>query len=108
MRNVRNRRLLGIAAALMLAGGSYAAGRATASIGPSGPVQAAFAARSYSPGSRAVLQLRGHAASLLVRFYRAGAGSSGLLDGQPVAAGMTVERPGSSLGLKIGNWPSGL
>jgi hypothetical protein len=108
MSSLRNRRVLGIAAALMLAGGSYAAGRATASVGPSGPVQAAFAARSYAPGSRAVLELRGRAASLRVRLYRAGAGSSGPLDGQPVAAGIQVERPGSTLGLRIGNWPSGL
>ena len=50
MKTVRNRRLLGVAAAVMLAGGSYAAGRATASAGGSGPVKAAFAARSYPPG----------------------------------------------------------
>src|SRR5579862_5700689 len=108
MKRLRNRRFLGIAAALILAGGSYAAVRAAASGGPSGPVQVAFAARSYSPGSRAVLDLYGHARSLDVRFYRAGAGSSGKLDGQPVAAEMRVERPGSTLRLKLGNWPSGL
>jgi hypothetical protein len=108
MTSSRNRRLLGITTALILAGGSYAAGRATASAGPSGPVQAAFTARSYSPGSRAVLELLGHASSLRVQLYRAGAGSSGLLQGQPVAPAVSVERPGGTLGLKIGDWPSGL
>src|SRR2546423_6803269 len=108
MSSLRNRRLLGVAAALMLAGGSYAAGRATASTGRARQVQAAFAARSYSPGSRAVLELRGHAPSLRVRFYCAGAGHSGLLDGQPVDTDLRIERPGSTLRLKIGNWPSGL
>jgi hypothetical protein len=108
MSSSRNRRLLGIAAALMLAGGSYAAGRASAATGRAGPVQAGFAARSYAPGSRAVLELLGHASSFRVQLYRAGAGNSGLLRGRPVAAAMSVDRPGSTLGLRIGEWPSGL
>jgi hypothetical protein len=105
---LRDRRFLGIAAALLLAAGAYAVTRATASGGQSGPVQAAFAARSYSPGSRAVLDLYGHAARLSVRFYRAGAGSSGQLDGQPVTARQRFERPGSTVALRLGSWPSGL
>jgi hypothetical protein len=105
---LRDRRFLGLAAALVLAGGAYAAARATASGGQSGPVQVAFAARSYSPESSAVLDLYGHAQRLTVRFYRAGGGSSGLLDGKPVTAKTGIERPGSTLHLKIGNWPSGL
>jgi hypothetical protein len=108
MNTLRNRRLLGVVAALMLVGGSYAAGRATASPGASGPVEAAFAARSYSPGSRAVLHLRGRAATLRVRFYRAGGGRVGPLEGQAVSAERTVAEPGSTVRLRLGNWPSGL
>jgi N,N-dimethylformamidase beta subunit-like protein len=104
----RNRRLLVVAAALMLAGGSYAAGRATASVGASGPVQAAFAARSYAPGARAVLDLRGHAAAVRVSFYRAGGGRVGLLDGQLVTPARTIARPGPTLHVRLGRWPSGL
>jgi hypothetical protein len=105
---VRNRRLLGIAAALILAGGSYAAGRATASANASGPVQAAFGARSYSPGSRASLELRGRASALRVQFYRAGGGHTGPLEGLAVSSERTIAQPGSTLHLRLGNWPSGL
>jgi hypothetical protein len=108
MHSARNRRLLGVAAVLIIAGGSYAAGRVTASAGRSGPIEAAFAARSYSPGSRAVLDLRGHASTLRVQFYRAGGGHTGLLEGQAVGAERTIARPGSTLRLKLGDWPSGL
>jgi hypothetical protein len=108
MNIMRSRRTLGVVAALILAGGSYAAGRATASAGASGPVQAAFAARSYLPSSLAWLDLRGRAPSLQVQFFRAGGGHSGLLEGQPVSALRTVTRPGSRLRLTIGDWPSGL
>src|SRR2546429_6744549 len=81
MNTLRNRRLLGVVAALMLSGGAYQAGRATASAGASGPVEAAFAARSYSPGSGALLHLRGYAAALRVQFYRAGGGHVRPLEG---------------------------
>lgn len=108
MNTLRNRRLLGVAAALMLAGGAYQAGRAPASPGTSGPVEAAFAARSYSPGSRAVLHLRGYAAALRVQFYRAGGGHVGLLEGLAVSAERTVTKPGNTVRLRLGNWPSGL
>lgn len=108
MNTSRGRRTLGVAAALIIAGGSYAAGRATASAGAAGPVQAAFGARSYSPGSLAVLHLSGRASSLLVQFYRAGGGHTGPLEGRPVAAERTVAQPGSTLRLGIGDWPSGL
>jgi hypothetical protein len=94
--------------ALIAAGGSYAAVRATASGARRGPVQAAFDARSYSPGSLAVLDLRGRASRLHVRFYRAGAGYSGMFEGAPVTAESTVARPGGTLRLRLGNWPSGL
>jgi hypothetical protein len=108
MNTLRSRRTLGVAAALVIAGGSYAAGRATASSAGSGPVEAAFAARSYSSGSRAILDLSRRAAGLRVQFYRAGGGRVGTLEGQPVGDALTVARPASTLRLTIGNWPSGL
>lgn len=104
----KGRYLLGIAAALILAGGAYAAVRATASASSSGPVQAAFAARSYSPGSLAVLDLTRRVSSLRVRFYRAGGGHTGLMQGQAVSAEKTFARPQSTLRLRLGDWPSGL
>jgi hypothetical protein len=108
MNIVRNRRPLGVAAVLMLAGGSHTAGGATAWAGASGPVQAAFTARSYSAGSRAVLRLRGHASTLRVQFYRAGGGHTGPLEGQAVSAEQTIAQPLSTLKLRLGDWPSGL
>src|SRR6476469_3025672 len=108
MNALRNRRLIGVIAALLLAAGSYEAGRATASPGASGPVEAAFAARSYSPGSRAVLHLRGQAATLLVQLYRAGGVHVGKLEGKAVSAEQTVARPGSTVRMRLGDWPSGL
>ena len=108
MNLLRSRRTLGVAAALIIAAGSYAAGRATASTSTSGTVEAAFAARSYKPGSRAVLDLRGSAASLRVELYRAGGSRTGPLEGLAVSDSITVSRPGSRLRLRIGNWPSGL
>src|SRR4051794_41937470 len=108
MITLRNRRLLGVAAALMLAGGAYQAGRATASPGASGPVEAAFAARSYSPGSRAVLHLRGYAAALLVQFYRAGGGHVGLLEGLAGSAERAVAKPRDPGPPGLGNMARGL
>src|SRR4051812_7994913 len=108
MNTSRNRRLLAVVAALMLAGGAYLAGGAPASPGASGPIETAFAARSYSPGSRAVLHLRGHAASLRIRFYRAGGGHVGLLEGLAVSAERTVAKPGNTGPPRLGNRPSGL
>ena len=108
MNTSRNRRLLGVVAALLLAGAVYQAGGAPASPGASGPIEAAFAARSYAPGSRGVLLLRGHAATLRIRFYRAGGGHVGLLEGLAVSAARTVVNPGNTIRLRLGNWPSGL
>ncbi|HKC77719.1 MAG TPA: hypothetical protein VKB70_04955, partial [Gaiellaceae bacterium] len=109
MNILRSRWSLGVAAALILAAGAFAAGRATASAGRSGPMQAAFTARSYAPGSLATLELTGRSTSgLTVQFYRAGAGHTGVMEGQAVAAQRTVARPGTSLRLRLGNWPSGL
>jgi hypothetical protein len=108
----RSRRIRGrevAAAALIIAGSPWAAGCGTASShAADGPVQAAFAARGYSAGSLAVLALRGHAPALRVRFYRAGGGHAGRLEGKAVSARQTVARPGSKVRLRLGNWPSGL
>src|SRR5207302_1589032 len=49
-----------------------------------GGVQAAFTERSYPPGARAVLQLRGRASLVRIRLYHAGAGDEGPLQGSPV------------------------
>jgi hypothetical protein len=104
----RHRRLLGVAAVLVITGGSYTAGRATASRGTLGPVQAAFAARSYAPGSRAVLVLRGRAARLQVRLFQAGGGREGLLDGTAVSPVATFRNARGALRLTLDDWPSGL
>jgi hypothetical protein len=108
MSTPRSRRALGVAAALVIASASYAAGRATASAGPSGPVEAAFSARSYSAGSRAALHLSRRATGLRVQFFRAGGSRTGVLEGQPVSGARAIARPVSVLRLTIGNWPSGL
>jgi hypothetical protein len=108
MNTLTSRRALGVTAAILIAAGSYLAGRATASAGASGPVEAAFAARSYAPGSRALLHLSRQTASLRVQFYRAGAGHTGPLEGQPVAAPVTVAPSAKTLRLSIGDWASGL
>jgi hypothetical protein len=108
MNTLRSRRTLGVAAALIIAGASYAAGRATASARPSGPVEAAFVARSYAPGAHAVLDLSRRTSGLRVQFYRAGGSRTGVLQGQPVSDAVTIARPATTLRLTIGNWPSGL
>jgi hypothetical protein len=72
------------------------------------PIQAAFAARSYAPGARAVIRLRGGAPLLRVRLFRAGAGLDGPLQGVAVDATRTVRSPGDQIAVTIGNWPSGL
>jgi hypothetical protein len=108
MNTLRSRRTLGVAAALIIAGGSFAAGRATASSKSSGPVQAAFSARSYSAASLATLDLSRSASGLRIQFFRAGGGHTGQLEGQPVSVPRTISQPASTLHLRIGNWPSGL
>jgi hypothetical protein len=109
MQILGQRRLLAVAVALVIAGASFAAGRATAS-GRKGPavVEAAFAARSYAPGSEAVLDLRGRVKQLRIRFYRAGAGTEGVMQGLPVTASTTVAGTASTVRLHVGDWASGL
>lgn len=75
---------------------------------PNSAVQAAFSARSYAPGSSATLLLRSSAASLTIRFYRAGAGSAGPMQGRAVSPTLTIWKNSSSVNLRIGDWPSGL
>jgi hypothetical protein len=70
-------------------------------------LEASFAERSYAPGSLAVLQLRGASASVRIGVYRAGAGHrDGPMQGSSVGATST-HRPAASLGVPIGDWPSG-
>jgi hypothetical protein len=71
-------------------------------------VQAAFGQRSYGPGQIAILHLRGRATSINVRFYRAGAGHVGPLQGLPVSASRTLRQPAQQIALTLGDWPSGL
>jgi hypothetical protein len=74
---------------------------------PNDAVQAAFDERSYAPGQTAALRLRGRATSLVVRFFQAGAGHDGPLQGSPVGSPQTVPNAGAQLDLRIGLWPSG-
>jgi hypothetical protein len=102
--------LVRIAAAVAVASGGWAAGWTTASGGVSAyaPVQAAFAARSYAPGSTAVLDLVGHARAIEISIFQAGAGSHGDMDGKAVAPPVTRSDAGASVRMKLGDWPSGL
>jgi hypothetical protein len=104
------RLLVRIAAAAVVSGAGWAAGWTTASAATPavGPVEAAFAARSYAPGSTAVLNLRGRASRLEVTVFQAGAGAHGDMDGRPVAQPVTRSAAGSSIRLRLGDWPSGL
>ena len=98
------------AAAVVVSAAGWATGWTTASIGAPGrlTVRAAFAARSYAPGATATLELQGSAPRIAVRVYRAGAGGQGQLEGAAVTPGRSVTRPGASLRVWLGDWPSGL
>jgi hypothetical protein len=75
---------------------------------PNAAVQASFAERSYAPRSTAALLLRGTSTSLTVRFYRAGAGRRGPLQGAPVSPSQSLPTNAKRIGLRIGDWTSGL
>src|SRR5437879_12964018 len=75
---------------------------------PNGSVQAAFTARSYGPGARAILRLRGTAPLLRIRLFHAGAGHEGPLQGAPVDSEKTLRDPSRNVVLPVGSWPSGL
>ena len=85
--------------------GNASAGVATRA--PNDAVQAAFARRSYTSGSHAILELRGSAPRLTVQIFRAGAGSDGPLQGAAQTRPLRMARPASSVAIAIGNWQSG-
>src|SRR5512146_115906 len=85
--------------------GNASAGLATRP--PNDAVQAAFAKRSYTPGSTATLELRGTAPTLTVQIFRSGSGDDGPLQGAAQSPRQRVLRPGSALAITVGNWPSG-
>ena len=108
---------IGVSVALALTGSSRAVhveqdldGDASSGLvnhSPNSAVQAAFAERSYVAGSTAVLHLRGTAASLTVRFYEAGAGHDGPLQGSPVGPPRHLRTSAHAISFRLGDWPSG-
>src|SRR5881227_2730740 len=72
------------------------------------PVQTAFTERSYSPGSVALLQLRGADRPLRVRVFRAGMSHRGPMGGAPVSGAVVDSSATSGLRVRVGSWPSGL
>jgi hypothetical protein len=74
---------------------------------PNAAVQASFTERSYAPGSTATLRLRGTSKRLSVRFYRAGGGRLGPLQGSPVSTSRTLGAAAHDVTLHIGDWTSG-
>jgi hypothetical protein len=75
---------------------------------PNSAIQAAFTKRSYAPGSTAMLRLRGKSGSVAIRFYHAGGGHIGPLQGTPLSASQTMDANTGEMGLRLGDWPSGL
>jgi len=71
-------------------------------------VQAAFGDRSYAPGSKATLYLRGGAPVLRIALYRAAGGHDGPLQGEPVGPPTVVRTPARKVTLSLGRWRSGL
>ena len=75
---------------------------------PNDAVQAAFTKRSYAAGAAATLKLRGTAKILAVQVFRAGSGGDGPMQGAAMTASRQIVRPGASVSMTIGDWPSGL
>lgn len=75
---------------------------------PNPGVQAAFALRSYAPGTTGILQLRGTADGLKLQLYHAGAGHDGPLQGAPVTSPTTLVGQATITTVAFGSWPSGL
>src|SRR5436190_5314796 len=83
-------------------------------------VQAAFTSESYRPDTLATLRFFDSARRLSLRFYEVGAGADSVgnrplvkndvMRGMPIGAEQQIAavHPGSQVGLRIGNWPSGL
>ena len=123
MNILRSRRALGVTAALIIAGASYAAGRATASTSNPGPTLAGFGARSYAPGQVAVLNIDGdQTSSAILQIFQAGAsGTPGPAAapgwdkntfGKPVTEPQQVRRPAGAqrwlVHIRLGTtWASG-
>ena len=123
MNILRSRRTLGVTAALIIAGASYAAGRATASTSSTGPTLAGFGARSYAPGQVAVLNIDGdQTSSAILQIFQAGAsGTPGPAAapgwdkntfGKPVTEPQQVRRPAGAqrwlVHIRLGStWASG-
>lgn len=85
--------------------GNSSAGLATHP--PNDAIQAAFTKRSYAAGARATLGLRGVAPNVTVQLFRAGSGDDGPLQGAAMSRRRRIVRPGGSIPIAIGNWPSG-
>lgn len=123
MNILRSRRTLGAALTLIIAGASYAAGRATASTGGPAPTLAGFEARSYAPGQVAVLAIdRARTRSVTLQIFQAGAsGTPGPAAapgwdrrtfGKPVTAPLQLRRPAGTgrwlVHVRLGSsWTSG-
>ena len=75
---------------------------------PNDAVQAAFTKRSYLAGAPATLQLSGTAKRLTVQVFRAGTGGDGPMQGAAITAPRRIVRPGASIPMTVGDWPSGL
>src|SRR5579862_2078788 len=75
---------------------------------PNDAVQVSFTQRSYRPGETATLLLRKPSTPLSIRFYHAGAGRRGPLQGAPVGTQETIRSRPTRLDVRIGDWPSGL
>jgi hypothetical protein len=75
---------------------------------PNSAIQASFSERSYAPGSTAMLRLRGKSGSVAIRFYHAGGGHTGPLQGAPVTASQTIDANAGEIDLRLGDWPSGM
>ena len=78
-------------------------------------LEAAFLAESYRPGSAAALQIEAAAPELTLQVFRSGTEHGITRDdntmlGVPVTAPrrVRVTRPGATISLGIGSWPSGL
>lgn len=100
--------LLPLVSACGLAGPAGNASSGLTATPPTAAVQAAFAQRSYAPGSVAVLRLRGAARPLRVQMFHAGAARRGPMQGAPVSTVLHVDSTAATVALSIGEWPSGL
>ena len=71
-------------------------------------IAATFLARSYAAGDRATLSLAQDSARESVQVFHAGYGSEGPMRGAPVSAPVALTNGVSRVGVRMGNWPTGL